>query len=419
MLLYNKEGVGMDNNVENNADNMSTIMDNNMGNTVNDNVSTPVESNIETPAENTASVPVESSIDNTVVNSVDNNVENNTNNSVEAPVENNVDSNVSSTTESSTESNVEINTNNTAESNTEKPVENNSGSTIDKKKRRNQIITGIAGVFAVYSFFYVLYFVFLVPDVKDRKTLDSALLLANDDYMRMYEAIPNIDYSLDYKGAYLASGARIDTIDPAILLNEGYRRLSKDSTKLVTPVLDEYTQYTNKYCQNPNIKCFTFLQEDLVETLKSMYGEELTIEYQTFQIGPDADDKCEMFDNVFMCHEKVNSVATSGRVGYYVSAKESGNDVYIYEYALFLDGYTKEKANNAYNVHIDKVYKYANTDEFLLQENVDVSSPNEDFSEVLVETFKDKVTMFKSTFTKGNDGGYRWVSTEQVSSTEY
>ncbi len=289
--------------------------------------------------------------------------------------------------------------------------------TSSKERKKKMIITVILGILIIYAALYILLFNYLVPNQKKNDQDQNDILSATDQevLVSMIPYIHNVMDDAGSTGVYDVELRNTNNLSDIVLFNMAYNVLAKDEGNFLVGNDERFVQFQNKYCKDENSKCFILYRSSLESVLKRNYNKE-SYEWQTFQIGANANNECLYENGEFYCHVLTTPEEdTIKKAGVVALAKKDENNVYIYEKVLFLDGYSETKNDNGYLIHANNIFKYYRSDNYAFNEAIDIESPDGKYESELIKKYDNQVQIFKSTFKKESNGSYTWVSTEPAS----
>jgi hypothetical protein len=296
------------------------------------------------------------------------------------------------------------------------PIPLNSKKEINNNTKK--IITIILGVLTLALFLYNLIAIYIIPDTKKLNQAGTNNVLSSENTMNLLSYVPILNNSISYPGAYKDSLVTIKDINNYVLLNEGLSQLKNNKYNFGPDNTDAFDTFKSEKCTS-NDNCYTFTSDKMSTALTTLYGSDLQYTDIDFMIGASETDTCFYGNGTYMCKESMNkSNATIGKTSELIGSKEMDNkDIIIYEKALFVVGALTKTTDNAYNITIDKIYKY-NMPTVELDSNVSFTSDKEDYSQNLITKYENYIQLYKHTFKKGSSGNYYWYSTEPVSAVE-
>ena len=287
----------------------------------------------------------------------------------------------------------------------------------EKQKKIQVIITIIVGILVLYAGIRTLVLVFLIPNQKDLTANGRFTPLTSEQQLALAEKVPYITNTMTYHGAYSSELVNKDNIEKVVLYNMALTSVKQqsNSAELDTP---EYKAFEEQYCKEGMARCYSFLSPVLKLMLTNLYGEG---EYQieSFQIGANPKNKCTLTGNNFFCAESsIENPLVIEKVSETILAKEVGDNIYVYERAIFLNGLSATLNDGVYNFNSGIIYKNNSSSSPTLGSNEELtaSSLEEIYSNLLTK-YESTAQIYKSTFKRADNGTYYWVSTEPVEST--
>ena len=272
------------------------------------------------------------------------------------------------------------------------------------KETHKKIITLILGIIITFFGVKTFYLIFLVESNVPEKT--EQVEVANEfDVAR--EIIKNIVYIPGDDGVYKEEELNLENINHNILIKY-LMYIFKDSVNQDTPP-EGFLLFKEEHCTESK-EC-VFISKEYVN-----YNSNITFGISELEYIQEEGSNCIYTESdVYSTFLKESDVTKISLIEGY---KEAEDSLYIYERPAFLSGLEITKENDMYIQKIKQIRKTSifNTDENVIVENTETSSLDEDYKNIVINKFKDKLYLYKHTFKRKNSNELEWAGTKIVNS---
>ena len=268
------------------------------------------------------------------------------------------------------------------------------------KETHKKIITLILGIIITFFGVKTFYLIFLVESNVPEKT--EQVEVANEfDVAR--EIIKNIVYIPGDDGVYKEEELNLENINHNILIKY-LMYIFKDSVNQDTPP-EEFLLFKEEHCTESK-EC-VFISKEYVN-----YNSNITFGISELEYIQEEGSNCIYTESDVYCAFLKESDVT--KISLIEGYKEAEDSLYIYERPAFLSGLEITKENDMYIQKIKQIRKTSifNTDENVIVENTETSSLDEDYKNIVINKFKDKLYLYKHTFKRKNSNELEWAGTK-------
>ena len=272
------------------------------------------------------------------------------------------------------------------------------------KETHKKIITLILGIIITFFGVKTFYLIFLVESNVPEKT--EQVEVANEfDVAR--EIIKNIVYIPGDDGVYKEEELNLENINHNILIKY-LMYIFKDSVNQDTPP-EGFLLFKEEHCTESK-EC-VFISKEYVN-----YNSNITFGISELEYIQEEGSNCIYTESDVYCAFLKESDVT--KISLIEGYKEAEDSLYIYERPAFLSGLEITKENDMYIQKIKQIRKTSifNTDENVIVENTETSSLDEDYKNIVINKFKDKLYLYKHTFKRKNSNELEWAGTKIVNS---
>ena len=272
------------------------------------------------------------------------------------------------------------------------------------KETHKKIITLILGIIITFFGVKTFYLIFLVESNVPEKT--EQVEVANEfDVAR--EIIKNIVYIPGDDGVYKEEELNLENINHNILIKY-LMYIFKDSVNQDTPP-EGFLLFKEEHCTESK-EC-VFISKEYVN-----YNSNITFGISELEYIQEEGSNCIYTESDVYCAFLKESDVT--KISFIAGYKETEDSLYIYERPAFLSGLEITKENDMYIQKIKQIRKTSifNTDENVIVENTETSSLDEDYKNIVINKFKDKLYLYKHTFKRKNSNELEWAGTKIVNS---
>lgn len=274
------------------------------------------------------------------------------------------------------------------------------------KETHKKMITLFVGIIVTFFGVKTFYLIFLVEShLVEKEPIPKQEV--NNEFDIAREILKNNIYIPGLDGVYKEEELTLENINHNILIQYLMYTL-KDSVNQDNPPFG-FDEFKTEFCDETK-ECYSISKEYLNYNSNINFG----LTNLKYDFAPSINCLYTITDVYCAFDKQDHTVKLSAIEGY----KEAENYFYIYERPAFLTNVDTSKSGEMFTQNIEIIRntsEFDNTDN-IVDENVEISSLEIDYTNILITKYKNKLYLYKHTFKRKDSNELEWVGTKIVNS---